>query len=113
MTFLLSYGLLTAGSCAQQADSHNRGCLSFEDFTHFVKLLKARPEVKRLYKKLSAYNNNTFDYEVFKRFMRESQGVRVHILAFGLDVPDVLTSSSEHPCGRGTCIVVREIFSSH
>jgi phosphatidylinositol phospholipase C delta len=59
----------------QQADKQKRGFLDFDDFRHFVKLLKARPEINRLYNKLKATNGGVFDFGVFETFMREKQQV--------------------------------------
>lgn len=59
-----------------QADVKNHGYLDFDDFRRFVKLLKGRPEVDRLYKKLVRDQNgaeNVFDYKTFEHFMREVQ----------------------------------------
>ncbi|KAG8926409.1 Phospholipase C [Tulasnella sp. 418] len=56
----------------QEADSSNKGYLNFPDFQKFVKLLKARPEVQRLYLKYSG-ENGKFDFAVFEKFMREAQ----------------------------------------
>ncbi|KAJ6565650.1 PLC-like phosphodiesterase [Mycena vulgaris] len=55
-----------------QANSCNRDCLDFEDFRRFVKLLKARPDIDRLYKKLMKKHGH-FDFDVFQRFMRDAQ----------------------------------------
>lgn len=54
----------------------NRGYLDFNDFRRFVKLLKGRPDVQRLYNKLKARNNEVFDVKAFQDFMRKEQGVR-------------------------------------
>jgi phosphatidylinositol phospholipase C delta len=72
--FLESYTAMTH-ELAQQADVKNRNFLDFDDFKRFVKLLKARPEVKRLYKKLCAHDKGCFSYQTFERFMREHQKV--------------------------------------
>lgn len=53
------------------ADVQNRGYLDFEDLRRLVKALKTRPELDRLYKKLS--KGGPFDYPVFESFMREKQ----------------------------------------
>ncbi|KAI5119985.1 hypothetical protein M0805_004430 [Coniferiporia weirii] len=55
----------------QEADTQCRGYLDFADFRRFVKLLKDRPELTRLYKKLTG--NGPFDFAVFESFMRVSQ----------------------------------------
>lgn len=52
-----------------------REFLDFDDFKRFVKRLKARPEVERLYKKLSSFGGGTFSFETFERFMRDHQKV--------------------------------------
>ncbi|KAF5367411.1 hypothetical protein D9758_003633 [Tetrapyrgos nigripes] len=64
-----------------QADTQHRRYLSFEDFQRFVKLLKARPDVNRLYKKLlrecrrpeQDHSKKLFTFDVFEYFMREKQ----------------------------------------
>jgi phosphatidylinositol phospholipase C, delta len=70
--------------CAfQQADAQKRNYLDFEDFRRFVKLLKGRPEIDRLFKKLRARNTaggNVFDFGVFEKFMREKQKVSFSLL---------------------------------
>ena len=70
--FFFAYGFLFL---KQQADKQNRGFLDFDDFRHFVKLLKTRPEINRLYNKLKATNGGVFDFGVFETFMREKQQV--------------------------------------
>ncbi|KAG5640769.1 hypothetical protein DXG03_007249 [Asterophora parasitica] len=55
----------------KQADTLHRNFLDFDDFRRFVKLLKGRPEIDRLYKKLCAAG--VFDITVFESFMREEQ----------------------------------------
>ncbi len=59
----------------QQADVQRRGFLDFEDFKRFVKLLKARPEVKRLYENLCLPDKGSFSFHTFERFMRHHQKV--------------------------------------
>ena len=60
---------------SQQADVQSRGFLDFGDFQRFVKLLKSRPELDRLFKRLCAANGGVFDFSVFRQFMREHQKV--------------------------------------
>ncbi|KAL4076484.1 PLC-like phosphodiesterase [Scleroderma citrinum] len=57
----------------KQADSQHRGFLDFVDFQRFVKLLKARPELDLLYKKLASGNRGRFTFKVFEQFMRDCQ----------------------------------------
>lgn len=57
----------------KQADSKRNGFLDFIDFQKFVKLLKARPELDLLYKKLSSKNGGRFTLTVFEAFMRNCQ----------------------------------------
>ena len=38
-------------------------------------MLKARPELDQLWKKLCANNNGVFDFGIFEAFMRDSQKV--------------------------------------
>ncbi|THH08231.1 hypothetical protein EW145_g2843 [Phellinidium pouzarii] len=55
-----------------EADTQKRGYLDFNDFRRFVKLLKDRPELKRLYRKLIG-DYDTFNFGVFEKFMRTYQ----------------------------------------
>ncbi|TFK64981.1 PLC-like phosphodiesterase [Pluteus cervinus] len=57
----------------KQADSRQQGFLDFDDFRKFVKYLKNRPEINRLYKRLASQHGDVFDWHVFERFMRDSQ----------------------------------------
>ena len=59
----------------QQADSQNRGYLDFADFKRFVKSLKARPELDRLFKKITN-GESEMSFAAFEQFMRNSQKVR-------------------------------------
>ncbi|PFH48424.1 hypothetical protein AMATHDRAFT_65546 [Amanita thiersii Skay4041] len=61
----------------KQADVQKRGFLDFDDFRRFVKLLKGRPEVDRLYRKIRSKNGNVFDFSTFESFMREKQKSRL------------------------------------
>ncbi|KAI6098556.1 PLC-like phosphodiesterase [Pisolithus sp. B1] len=57
----------------KQADSQRSGFLDFTDFRKFVQLLKARPELDLLYKKLSSENGGKFTFTIFEAFMRNYQ----------------------------------------
>ncbi|KAG0700932.1 PLC-like phosphodiesterase [Suillus ampliporus] len=57
----------------KQADTKCQDFLNFSDFRCFVKLLKARPEITLLYKKLCSCNYGRFDFTVFEHFMRDTQ----------------------------------------
>lgn len=70
----------------QTADTQNHGYLDFTDFRRFVRSLKTRPEVDRLYKKLCKDTNGVLNYAAFERFMRHYQ--KVSILSL-LSVPEV------------------------
>lgn len=58
-----------------EADSEARGYLDFDDFRHFVKLLKTRPDIETLYVHLAG--DGPFDFDVFENFMKLTQKVRV------------------------------------
>ena len=58
----------------QQADTQNRGYLDFADFKLFVKSLKARPELDRLFKKITN-GESGLKFPEFEQFMRKSQKV--------------------------------------
>ncbi|KIL66531.1 hypothetical protein M378DRAFT_185917 [Amanita muscaria Koide BX008] len=82
----------------KQADVKSNGYLDFDDFRRFVKLLRGRPELDRLYKKLIhsshsskggrqnmsptrigarsptlSNDDDVFDFKTFEHFMREKQ----------------------------------------
>lgn len=57
----------------KQADTKCQSFLNFPDFQRFVKLLKARPDITLLYKKLCCSNSGRFDFSVFEHFMRNAQ----------------------------------------
>jgi phosphatidylinositol phospholipase C delta len=59
----------------QQADVQKRRYLDFNDFRQFVKLLKGRPEINRLYQKLKAGSDGVFDFTIFETFLVERQKV--------------------------------------
>ena len=61
----------------QQVDTAGRGYLDFGQFQHFVRLLKARPEVDTLYRTLTANTGGVMDFPVFEAFMRGSQKAKV------------------------------------
>ncbi|KAL5478488.1 hypothetical protein ACEPAI_2672 [Sanghuangporus weigelae] len=56
----------------EEADSRRRGYLDFDDFRKFVRLLKERPELTRLYKRLVG-EKGVFDFVVFESFVRVFQ----------------------------------------
>jgi phosphatidylinositol phospholipase C, delta len=65
----------------QAADSQNRGYLDFVDFRKFVKTLKTRPELERLFKRLVANSGSTdgyLRYAAFEDFMLKQQKVHYH-----------------------------------
>lgn len=39
-------------------------------------MLKARPELDRLHRKLASANDGVFNFQIFEAFMRDSQKVR-------------------------------------
>lgn len=55
----------------KQADKQDRDFLDFADFRRFVKLLKSRPELDRLYHKCRG--DGQFDFAAFVRFMQQKQ----------------------------------------
>ncbi|KAG1807342.1 PLC-like phosphodiesterase [Suillus subaureus] len=57
----------------KQADTKCQSFLDFSGFQRFVKLLKARPDVTLLYKRLCYSNDGQFDFSVFEHFMRNTQ----------------------------------------
>lgn len=59
----------------QEADTTHRKSLTFVEFQHLVRLLKRRPELEGLYKRLSGEQALTFP--VFEKFMKETQKVNI------------------------------------
>ncbi|KAJ3900152.1 1-phosphatidylinositol-4,5-bisphosphate phosphodiesterase 1 [Lentinula edodes] len=56
------------------ADTYRQGSLDFEGFRRFGKLLKARPELDRLFKSLVQSNDcSNMPFNIFRSFMREKQ----------------------------------------
>ncbi|GJJ14667.1 hypothetical protein Clacol_008933 [Clathrus columnatus] len=55
----------------KEADVYNQGFLNFTDFQRFVKLLKARPEIQRLYNMVRA--GGELNFHKFTLFMRNHQ----------------------------------------
>ncbi|KAJ7126621.1 PLC-like phosphodiesterase [Mycena crocata] len=55
----------------KEADTKQKKCLNFEEFQHFVKLLKRRPELEALYKRICG--DQTFGFAVFEKFMTSTQ----------------------------------------
>ncbi|KAF7299231.1 Phosphoinositide phospholipase C [Mycena indigotica] len=62
-----------------QADSGKRGTLDFEDFRKFAKMLKARPDIERIYKHI-VKKHGPLDSVVFQTFMKDTQRVRAPFL---------------------------------
>ncbi|KAI6040500.1 PLC-like phosphodiesterase [Pisolithus marmoratus] len=56
-----------------QANSQRSGILNFSEYEKFVKLLKARPELDRLYEELSLKDGGKLTCAVFEAFMRECE----------------------------------------
>ncbi|KAI6040495.1 1-phosphatidylinositol-4,5-bisphosphate phosphodiesterase 1 [Pisolithus marmoratus] len=59
--------------CRRLTDSQRNGFLNFSEFEKFVKLLKARPELDRLYEEWSSKDGGKLTFAVFEAFMRECQ----------------------------------------
>ncbi|KAJ6485955.1 1-phosphatidylinositol-4,5-bisphosphate phosphodiesterase 1 [Mycena sanguinolenta] len=55
----------------KEADTTQENSLTFEQFQHFVKLLKRRPELEALYKRLCG--EETLDFAKFAKFMKDTQ----------------------------------------
>ena len=62
-------------SSEQNADVNASGYLDWTSFRRFVKMLKSRPDVARLYKRLCLDTNNEFTYSVWEKFMKTCQKV--------------------------------------
>ncbi|KAF7297832.1 Phosphoinositide phospholipase C [Mycena kentingensis (nom. inval.)] len=56
----------------EHADADNKGVLDLDSFRIFVKRLKARPDIERIYKKLAS-KHGQFDFAAFQCFMKDVQ----------------------------------------
>ncbi|KAG1789657.1 PLC-like phosphodiesterase [Suillus plorans] len=80
----------------EQADTKCQGFLNFSDFQRFVKLLKARPDITLLYRKLCYSNDGKFDFSVFEYFLRDTQ--KASPIEVSLDyISHKLSASSQSP----------------
>lgn len=73
--FLCFFKMQFTQKFQQEVDTTGKKSLDFPEFQHFVKLLKRRPELEALYKKLCG--DQAFDYAVFEKFMKDTQKVNV------------------------------------
>ncbi|KAJ7695157.1 PLC-like phosphodiesterase [Mycena rosella] len=55
----------------KEADTAQKNCLNFQEFQHFVKLLKRRPELEGLYNHVCGAQ--PFDFAIFEKFMTNTQ----------------------------------------
>jgi phosphatidylinositol phospholipase C delta len=58
------------------ADVEGKGVLDFVAFRRFVKALKARPELERIFDDLTKDNDGRLTFPLFLKFMRDTQKVR-------------------------------------
>jgi len=78
-----------------EADAGNKGFLTYEEFKIFVRGLKERPEVEKVY--LEVKGQGEFDFACFQRFMKDSQRVCTPTLQLN-HVSDLLgTQTSRSP----------------
>ncbi|KAL0577534.1 hypothetical protein V5O48_004475 [Marasmius crinis-equi] len=69
----LNFGDAELKKVFKEADIHNRGYLDYEDFRRFVKIVKRRPEIEKLYNGLYSSGGGKLTFTVFEKFMRDSQ----------------------------------------
>jgi len=58
------------------ADEERKGTLDFAAFRRFIKALKARPELERIFNDLTKGSDGKLTFPLFLKFMRNSQKVR-------------------------------------
>jgi hypothetical protein len=73
---MLFYSCLT--HISQSAGPDVNGCLDFPAFQRFVRQLKARPDIEKLYLQLSYSSGGIFNFNVFQDFMTRVQKVLSH-----------------------------------
>ena len=59
------------------ADEERKGTLDFPGFRRFVKALKARPELERIFNDLTKGSDGKLTFPLFLKFMRDTQKVRL------------------------------------
>ncbi|KAJ7059156.1 phosphoinositide-specific phospholipase C [Mycena amicta] len=59
-------------SLFQEANLRGDGCLDFEEFRSFARLLRARPDLERIYRRL-VNKYERFDFNAFQSFMKDIQ----------------------------------------
>lgn len=57
------------------ADEERKGILDFAAFRRFVKALKARPEIERIFNELTKGSDGKLTFPLFLNFMRDTQKV--------------------------------------
>jgi len=60
----------------QQLDVENKGVMDFDDFSVFIRQLRLRPEITRLFKKYATSNSAYLSPEEFLKFMHKQQKVQ-------------------------------------
>ncbi|KAF7297448.1 Phosphoinositide phospholipase C [Mycena indigotica] len=63
----------TLQSLFKEANLRNDGCLDLDEFRSFARMLRARPEVERIYNRLTKKHNHCFDFDAFRAFMVDVQ----------------------------------------
>ena len=56
-------------------DVENKGVMDFDDFSVFIRQLRLRPEITRLFKKYATSNSAYLSPEEFLKFMHKQQKV--------------------------------------
>ncbi|CAE6456677.1 unnamed protein product [Rhizoctonia solani] len=79
----------------KSADKGGKGYLDFSDFQVFVKMLHARPDIKRLWNRMR--DDGLFDLEVFSKFMREEQAMDLTDLELARMFKKYATGGTELP----------------
>ncbi|KAF5355294.1 hypothetical protein D9758_006103 [Tetrapyrgos nigripes] len=73
----------------EEADTHKRGHLDYEDYRKLIKSIKRQPEVESIYRKVAGDGAKNIAYAVFEKFMRDSQESK-------LSAEDLKTLFSKH-----------------
>lgn len=107
----------------EKADTNKTGFLNFEEFKDFIRRLKARADIKDIYKSI-APSNEGIPLDAFLKFLRETQGISVQanrphwVKVFNKHVRQankalMIQDTTDDPSLQMNLAVFSEFLSSH